>query len=113
MRLLLVFYLLIVSRLGFVAAVTKLLDHNFYLDTFISILVYSLLLILLGIRYMSKSIGFSDLIRNRKYATQRFGGLLRSLIYMKKSESKRQDTYPSLVEEKVKRYGNNILIKTH
>ncbi len=60
---------------------------------------------------MSQSIGLFDLIRNRKYATQRFGGLFRSLLYVKKSESKRQDTYPSLVEDKVKRYANNTLIQ--
>ncbi|BFM15501.1 long-chain-acyl-CoA synthetase [Maricurvus nonylphenolicus] len=60
---------------------------------------------------MSQSVSLFDLFRNRKYFTQRLGGLVRSLRYVRQDEEKRQDTYPSLVEEKVRLYGNNVLIK--
>lgn len=60
---------------------------------------------------MSQSIGLFDLIRNRKYMTQRLGGLLRTLWYVKRGEKKRQETYPSLVEKSVQRFANNTLIQ--
>lgn len=60
---------------------------------------------------MSQSVSLFKLIRNRKYFTRRLGGLVRSLRYVRQEEDKRHDTYPSLVEEKVRCYSNNVLIK--
>lgn len=60
---------------------------------------------------MSHSISLKDLVRNRSYFTQRITGLMAFAKYQKTGAKKNKYTYPKLVEERVKQFPNNIIIK--
>ncbi len=60
---------------------------------------------------MPHSINLKDLIRNRKYFTQRIKGLFSFVKYQKFDAKKKKDTYPKLVEERVRQFPDNTIIK--